>query len=76
MIDIEKLPLQIGAWHREPGRKSYENSEHNGQVAMVLPDRQLISFGTYLPCGAQVGKAEVCSNEDIVKCFADLSVAA
>ena len=66
MIDINALPLKTGAWCRRPGWGSYENSEHNGQVAMVKSEEHIISFGTYTPCGANIGKAEVHSNEDVV----------
>ena len=66
MIDINLLPLKIGAWCGKTGFGSYENSEHNGQVAIVKPKEHIISFGTYIPCGANIGKAEVHSNEDVV----------
>ena len=35
-------------------------------LAIVIPEKQLISYGTHIPCGVKTGEAEVCSNEDMV----------
>lgn len=71
MIELEKLPMEIGAFKREKPTSNTFANKGEAKGFTVNTQKQELVFGTWRPVGAILKRVKVTNNEEVVSSIKD-----